>query len=148
MISNNCNTFCTWHTELQESRLLENNGCLSSAPGTSGSSKRTLEDIFRPPIDLMFKGNLLNVSTNDFLFKLSIYSLMPNACWISITGPRHGSCHKEVARSQHSKRLWILLPMSQSWCLVQCQNKRNHPRKLSLPSGNMSLSNCNLMIGD
>jgi len=45
-------------TKLQESRLLENNGY--ATPSTSGPSKRTLEDIFRPPIDLMFKGNLLN----------------------------------------------------------------------------------------
>ena len=42
----------------------------SSAPG-----KRTLEDLFRPPIDLMFKGNLQNVcSFCIFLYLLLLHS--------------------------------------------------------------------------
>lgn len=48
--------------ELQESRLRETNGASASAAGSStASSKRTLEDLFRPPIDMTFNGNLQTV---------------------------------------------------------------------------------------
>jgi hypothetical protein len=41
---------------LQESKFREANGA-----GTSAGNKRTLEELFRPPIDLMFNGNMQNV---------------------------------------------------------------------------------------
>lgn len=48
-------------TKLQESRLRETNGLTSSITSASSSSgKRSLEELFRPPIDMMFNGNLLN----------------------------------------------------------------------------------------
>lgn len=48
-------------TELQESRLMMEQGGQSSTSVSGMSSKRTLEDLFRPPIDLIFKGNLQEV---------------------------------------------------------------------------------------
>ncbi|EFX89353.1 hypothetical protein DAPPUDRAFT_190703 [Daphnia pulex] len=47
-------------TKLQESRLRETNGLATPVAGASMSGKRTLEELFRPPIDMMFNGNLLN----------------------------------------------------------------------------------------
>lgn len=61
--------------ELQESRFRETNGFTSLA-STSSSGKRTLEELFRPPIDLMFSGNLQNVNA---LFLKFCYILV---CWI------------------------------------------------------------------
>ena len=48
-----------FYLELQESKFRETNGQLGA--GTSTGNKRTLEELFRPPIDLMFNGNMQNV---------------------------------------------------------------------------------------
>lgn len=58
---------CLLLLELQESRLRETNGLATPVAGASMAGKRTLEELFRPPIDMMFNGNLLNVSFFFFL---------------------------------------------------------------------------------
>lgn len=59
------------------------------AGSSTASSKRTLEELFRPPIDMMFNGNLQAVS----LLMLSKIFISNILCYYTVTGSRHGEVH-------------------------------------------------------